>query len=253
LDFFQKDLLTTNANRSLILQNRNLLHWYKRVYDELLGETVTRNNVRILELGSGASPLKEFYPDCITSDILCLGYVDHVFDCLHIDEYAGIDNDSIDVMLLVNVLHHIKQPIDFLIRARKKLANHGKVILVEPFFSLLSYPIYRYLHHERVDFTITEPELVDVKGPLSSSNQAMPYMIFFKKNEWLQRLSHDYDLTLMKVGHFSGFSYFASGGVSVKIPIPHALYKICMATDITLVRHFPRLFASFFVATLSPR
>ncbi len=253
MDLFQRDFLTTNAHRSLIRRNRNLLHWYKSAYDEMLGSCVTNEQGRILEIGSGASPLKEFYPDCMTSDILRLEYVDHVFDCMHIDQYDGITDHSLDALLLINALHHIKQPIEFLIRARKKLADHGKIILLEPFISLLSYPIYRYLHYERMDFTITEPDLADVQGPLSSANLAMPYLVFFQKNGWLQRIAHDYDLTRTKIGYFSGLSYFATGGVSVKIPVPHALYKICMAADLILARRFPRIAASFFVATLSTR
>ena len=51
-----------------------------------------------------------------------------------------------------NVLHHLNNPIRFLNRAASKLKPPGKVIGTEPFFSLLSTPIFKYLHHEPVDF-----------------------------------------------------------------------------------------------------
>jgi hypothetical protein len=39
---------------------------------------------------------------------------------------------------------------------------------------VLSTPIFKYLHHEPVVFGIAEPELAELRGPLASSNQALP-------------------------------------------------------------------------------
>jgi SAM-dependent methyltransferase len=173
----------------------------------------------ILEIGSGTCPLKQFLSNVITSDVLDLDYLDLVFDCHEIDKFDAIKDNSIDVITLTNVLHHLKSPIAFLNRAASKLKSGGKVIATEPFFSVLSTPIVKYLHHEPLDFRISEPELGEVEGPLASANIALPWLIFFRKPEWLQRLNKDFDVATVSTRPFSALSYMATGGISRRLPV----------------------------------
>ena len=133
----------------------------------------------ILEVGSGTSPFKQFYPNVVTSDVLDLDYLDLVFDGHDIDKLDAVKDKSLDVITLTNVFHHLKRPVAFLNRAAGKLKRGGKVIATEPFFSILSTPIFKYLHHEPVDFRISEPELKHVQGPLASANIALLWLISF--------------------------------------------------------------------------
>jgi SAM-dependent methyltransferase len=173
----------------------------------------------ILEIGSGTCPLKQFLSNVITSDVLHLDYLDLGFDCHEIDKFDAIKDNSIDVITLTNVLHHLKSPIAFLNRAASKLKSGGKVIATEPFFSVLSTPIVKYLHHEPLDFRISEPELGEVEGPLASANIALPWLIFFRKPEWLQRLNKDFDVATVSTRPFSALSYMATGGISRRLPV----------------------------------
>jgi SAM-dependent methyltransferase len=204
----------------------------------------------VLEIGSGVSPLKRFLPSVLTSDILELNYLDYIFDCHKIDRFTELPDNSVDIITLTNVLHHLQEPVVFLSAAVKKLVPGGSILLVEPFFSVMSYPIYKWLHHEPVEFKISTPELSLINGPLSTSNQAIPYMIFFKKNSWLDELAEKYYIEDIEVGFFTSLSYMLSGGISKKIPIPHCLYKCILEIDIRIARKFPRLFASFFILRL---
>ena len=112
----------------------------------------SRRRSQYLEVGSGTSPLQQFLPDVVTSDVLDLPYLDLVFDCHDIDKLDAVKDGNLDVITLTNVLHHLKSPIAFLNRAANKLKSGGKVIATEPFFSALSTPIFKYLHHEPVEF-----------------------------------------------------------------------------------------------------
>jgi 2-polyprenyl-3-methyl-5-hydroxy-6-metoxy-1,4-benzoquinol methylase len=67
-----------------------------------------------------------------------LDYLDLVFDCHEMDKLDAIKDNSIDVITLTNVLHHLKSPITFLNRAASKLKSGDKVIAAERFF-----PCYR--------------------------------------------------------------------------------------------------------------
>lgn len=244
------DLDQTIQNRKRLLQNRNLLFWYECLYADLFRGIADIDRKRILEIGSGTSPLKMFLPHVITSDILKLDYLDIIFDCHDIRNCEQVPNNSIDIITLTNVLHHLSDPIRFLCEATTKLSHGGFLFIVEPYFSALSYPLYKILHPEATSFNCAHPILDDVQGPLSSSNQAIPYMIFFSRQDWLLRLSAHYDLEKTHVEYFSSLAYMATGGISRIFPCPHALYRRLFTFDKRFAAKFPRLFASFFTAKL---
>jgi SAM-dependent methyltransferase len=248
-----KDRAATLRNRARLSANRNLLFWYRELYRDQFKDFPNPAALSILEVGSGTSPLKEFLPNVIASDVLDLDYFDLVFDCHDIDKLDAIKDDSLDVITLTNVLHHLKSPIAFLNRAASKLKPDGKVIATEPFFSLLSTPIFRYLHHEAIDLRITEPELKDLHGPLASANIALPWLIFFRQRDWLERLNEKYDVASLSVRSFTALSYMLTGGISRRIPMPGLLYRVMFATDLALSRYFPRLCASFFTLNMTRR
>ncbi len=154
-----EDRAATLRNRARLGANKNLLFWYRELYRDQFRDLPSPSRLSILEIGSGTSPLKQFLSNVITSDVLDLDYLDLVFDCHEIDKLGAIKDNSIDVITLTNVLHHLKNPIAFLNRAASKLKSGGKVVATEPFFSVLSTPIFKYLHHEPVDIRISEPDL----------------------------------------------------------------------------------------------
>jgi SAM-dependent methyltransferase len=248
-----KDHAATLRNRARLSANRNLLFWYRELYRDQFKEFPDPGALSILEIGSGTSPLKQFLANVVTSDVLDLDYLDLVFDCHEIDKLHAIEDNSLDVITLTNVLHHLKSPIAFLNCAAGKLKPGGKVIATEPFFSVLSTAIFNYLHHEPVDFRISKPELGEVQGPLASANIALPWLIFFRRRDWLQRLNENFDIARRSIQPFTALSYMATGGISHKLPVPRFLYRALFPIDLALSRCFPRLCASFFTVTLTRR
>src|SRR5262245_16215630 len=190
-----KDRSATLRNRARLGANQNLLFWYRELYRDQFKDLPDPAALSILEIGSGTSLLKHFLSNVVTSDVLKLDYLDLVFDCYEIDKFDAIEDNSLDVITVTNVLHHLKSLIAFLNGVASKLKSGGKVIATEPFFSVLSTVIFKYLHHEAVDFQIAEPKLSKVQGPLASANIALPWLIFFRHREWLERLNDKFDLT----------------------------------------------------------
>jgi len=246
-----QDRAATLRNRARLGANKNLLFWYRELYREQFRDLPNASALSILEVGSGTSPLKQFLPNIITSDVLDLDYLDLVFDCHEIDKLDAIKDNSIDVITLTNVLHHLKTPIAFLNRAASKLKSGGKVIATEPFFSVLSTPVFKYLHHEAVDFRISEPELEKVHGPLASANIALPWLIFFRQREWLQRLNENFDVATLSTRPFSALSYMATGGISRRFRIPHFVYRWLFLVDLAMSRRLPGFCAAFFTVVLT--
>src|SRR5215467_15824977 len=131
-----KDRAVTLRNRARLSDNKNLFFWYRELYRDQFKEFPNPAALSILEIGSGTSPLKQFLPNVVTSDVLDLDYLDLVFDCHEIDKFNAIRDESLDVITLTNVLHHLKSPVTFLNRAANKLKRGGKLIATEPFFSI---------------------------------------------------------------------------------------------------------------------
>ena len=248
-----KDRAATLRNRARLSANKNLLFWYRELYRDQFKDFPNPATLAILEVGSGTSPLKQFLPNVITSDVLDLDYLDLVFDSHDIDKLDAIRDESLDVITLTNVLHHLKSPIAFLNRAANKLKSGGEVIATEPFFSVLSTLIFKHLHHEAVDLRIAEPELENLHGPLASANIALPWLIFYQRRDWLERLRENYDLHTLSFRPFSALSYMMTGGISRKLPIPGLFYRVMFPIDLALSRYLPRLCASFFTLILTRR
>lgn len=246
----QHDLVETLRNREALCKKTNLLYWYYRLYERLFGDPQSASQLRILEIGSGMSPLKQFYPSVITSDIMPLEHVDHVFDAHRIDRVKEIAPSSLDVITLTNVLHHLQDPITFLLKARGRLRPGGRIILVEPYYSRLSRQIFTRLHHEPSDFSIQSPRLPAVAGPLSTANMAIPYLIFCSDRGWERELRRFYRWDHSQMFYYTALAYMMTGGVARRIPLPSWLYSLLFTIDSRLADRFPALLASFFCLTL---
>ena len=107
-------------------KNRNLLFWYRELYRDQFKDLPDPATLSILEIGSRTSPLKRFLSNVVTSDVLELDYLDLVFDCHDIDKLNAIKDNSLDLITLTNVLHHLKSPIAFLNAAATKLRSVGE-------------------------------------------------------------------------------------------------------------------------------
>jgi SAM-dependent methyltransferase len=249
-DQYAQDRALTLRNRARLNANQNLLYWYRELYRHQFDGLPDPKSLRILEVGSGVSPLQRFYQNVLTSDVLELDHLNYVFDCHSIDRFDPIANESLDVIALTNVLHHLKDPIDFLNKAAAKLKAGGKIIATEPYFSTLSTLIFRYLHHEPVDLDIAEPVLSEIRGPLASANIALPWLIFVKNASWRDRLRGRFHFEEENFQTFTSISYMATGGISRRLRIPGPIYRGLFRLDLTLSRMLPKLLASFFTIEL---
>jgi SAM-dependent methyltransferase len=202
----------TTCLRKQIIQEKPLL---KNIYEEWY-RTICSHlpfiEGPVLEIGSGAGFLKTFIPDLITSDIMPVAGNDIVCDAQHLP----FKDKCLRAIVLINVLHHISDPLQFLKNSERCVKKGGKVIMVEPWVSSWSRTIYDKLHNE--PFDPTSPSFtLPPSGPLSGGNNALPWIIFQRERKQFNRQTN-WHINLIKL--IMPFRYLLSGGVSMRNLLP---------------------------------
>ena len=135
---------------------------------------------RTLELGGGSGNLREFLPEAITSDIVFEPWLDAVMDA----QALPFKEESLDNIVLFDVLHHLAAPAVFFREVERVLRPEGRAVMMEPYVSWLSFPVYRFMHQEGMEWNI-DPFLdqsLKRKEPFEG-NQALPTVIFRNQGE----------------------------------------------------------------------
>lgn len=215
--------------------NETILERHKRIWKEkkILRIIYTRWYLKILsdlkptssktiELGAGSGNFKEFMPNAISADIDPHDWLDMTFDAHNMP----FKDESVGNLVLIDVLHHLSNPVKFLEEAGRVLEKGGRLIMLEPFPSPFSFQIYKHFHSEpflmNVDYFAKNE--IEIKNPWDS-NQAIPYLLFFKnKQKTAELLSHSF--IVKKRQKLSYLLYPASGGFENKSLIPDFLIPL---------------------------
>jgi SAM-dependent methyltransferase len=173
---------------------------------------------RTLEVGGGSGGFKEFAPDCISSDLLFAPWLDVVADAQRLPFAAG----SLANIVLFDVLHHLPFPRRFLAEAARALRPGGRIVFVEPAITPLSWPFYRFLHHEPVRLGV-DPLSADepvCSADAFDSNQAVPTLLTGRCRHALERLFPELELRSLR--RMSLLAYPLSGGFRSWSLLPEA-------------------------------
>lgn len=207
--------------------------WYKLIHGDLKPGPGTT-----LELGAGGGNFKEFKPDTISSDIDFSPWLDLCFDAHHMPFREG----EVGNIVMVDVLHHLADPVLFLKDAARVLEKGGRVVLLEPFPTLFSLFIYRKFHPEPFikDADYFAPRERNLGKDPWDSNQAMAWLLFYKQREKFMELFGD-DFLIVKRKRMSCILYPASGGFENKSMIPDFSVPFFKFLEIMLVPLRPLL------------
>ncbi len=176
---------------------------------------------RTLELGGGSGNLTDFLPEAITSDIVYEPWLDAVMDAHAIP----FKEESLDNIVLFDVLHHLAAPAVFFQEVERVLRAKGRAVMMEPYVSWLSFPVYRFLHAEGMEWD-TDPFLdqsSERKEPFEG-NQAVPTLIFQKQKEkFLETCPR---LRIIRQETMDLFLYPLSGGFHNPSFAPKFLWRV---------------------------
>jgi SAM-dependent methyltransferase len=202
------------AWRDRPLVRRLYLGWFAEIARELAdgGPTV--------ELGAGIARFKDVVPEAIATDIEETPWSDAVVDA----EHLPYGDASIANLVLVDVFHHLADPAAFLDEALRVLRPGGRVVILDPYCSLVSDAIYRRFHHERTDLAAPPFERDDtVAGDPMASNQARATLIFFRHVEEMQ--ARWPELKVAERRRLALLLYPLSGGFTKRPVLPRLLWR----------------------------
>ena len=245
--------VTLTKNQHLIEIRRNQEAWQKKtvlqqtyaVLYDLICAQVSSVEGPILELGSGIGALKEFLPNCVTTDIFPNPWLDRV------ENPYGLSfaDASISNLILFDVFHHLQWPGSALQEFARVIRQHGRVILMEPGFGLLGKFVYRNFHHEPLG--LDQP--ISWNRPVALGDSAGSYYAA-QANAWrLFRLDEDVgrlpEWKTISVRPLAAMSYVASGGFSRPSLYPSFLFPFVRACD-RVADLLPSVFATRLLVVL---
>lgn len=206
-------------NHKKTWENKKIIRvLYKEWYNIIISD-LNLTPGKTIELGAGTGNFKEFKPDVISSDIEYCSWLDMCFDA----HDMPFNDFEIENIVMIDVFHHLSNPIKFLNEAFRILNNKGRIIILEPFPSLFSLIVYKIFHPEPFMFSIDyfNMEEVNKKNPWDS-NQAIAYLIFYKELKKFNKYFHDKFRIIIKK-KLSCILYPLSGGFEKRQLIPDLL------------------------------
>lgn len=208
---------------------------YSDLYTKLTKKLDNADVGVIVELGSGIGNLKSHVPTAFTSDIFRHDWID--ISCNAYD--LPFRDASVANLVLFDVFHHLEHPLAFMREAERVLIKNGKIVLVDPYMSLLTLPIYGLFHHEPVALRRTIS--MDDQKPQTENYyaaQGNATRVFFNKEEI--KLPSVWNVESVEA--FACFSYLLSGGFSKRSIYPSSLFSSMNWLDSRLSR-WPKIFA----------
>jgi SAM-dependent methyltransferase len=167
------------------LDQRQLIHrklWEKKRAIRILYRDYHRQLLEscpegaILDIGGGTAHIKESRPDIISADILSFPGIDVVADAHRLP----FRNSFFAGVVMLDVLHHLERPIEFLREASRVLKFGGRLAMIEPAMTTVARLFYDRFHEEPVDMTADAFAAVAInpdRDPFDA-NQAIPTLLF---------------------------------------------------------------------------
>jgi SAM-dependent methyltransferase len=238
--------VSINLHQDLI--NKNQEFWDRKpllrvLYGDfyrLIAENLSKlTDGKIVELGSGLGNIHEFIPTCIRTDLFPNPWIDQVENAYKL----SFADESVSDLILTDVFHHLKYPGTALNELKRVLCEGGRVIMLEPYISLLGIVVYGLLHEEPIAVTKKigwlaphdwSPENIDYYAAQGNATR------IFVGNKFKSQLSGWRNIRTMRL---SAIAYAASGGFSKPQLYPTSALPVIRKLEKALDL-FPAVFAT---------
>ena len=184
---------------------------------------------RVLDIGGGTAHIKDSKPDIVSTDILSFPGIDVVADAHRLPFPDG----SFSGVVLLDVLHHLERPIEFLKEASRVLKPGGRLAMIEPAMTTLARQFYHHVHVEPVDMdadAFADVAINPGRDPFDA-NQAIPTLLFAAPATRRRVEAVIPSLRVRRVEWLSLLAYPMSGGFQNWSLMPAALVGPMLALE----------------------
>jgi SAM-dependent methyltransferase len=205
--------------------------WYSQIVDELAP------NRPVVEIGAGCGNFKAYFPEAVATDAIQVGdWIDRVVDARELPFEPG----EVGNFVMIDVLHHLPRPLNFLREAATALQPGGRIVMLEPAATPWARAVLGAFHHEPVDLSqdlfaedgTLEPE----NEGFTFANQAIGTLLFVRQpQETLRRLP---EMRLVSAAHSDFVVYPATGGFSYLNLVPARAARTLHRFEQRLMRRF---------------
>jgi hypothetical protein len=236
---YQEQLLFQVENANKPTAREFLIGLYSELSKELTPEG------RYLEIGAGAGISSNFLGNYqITrtdilpwGDGLVLGGVNA--------ERIPYQNNSFTGVFGMDMLHHMEFPYKVIIECLRVIEPEGKLMFIEPYVSLLSYPVYRIFHTEKTSlFKRIDPLKPAIDSNPEDGDQRICQTIFLSKSGKKKLIDMSSDKITIEVRFLHPLSFFLTGGLSKPLGTPSKVIKLVQRIERKLPNWFLRITAS---------
>tara|TARA_X000000368_G_scaffold415412_1_gene407130 strand:+ start:1830 stop:2636 length:807 start_codon:yes stop_codon:yes gene_type:complete len=240
-----KSVSSTSEARKIFFNSKSknlnfLLHHRYSWMNNFISE-----NDKGIDLGSGAG-FSKFYIKNKNFKLTDLSADEHI-DIKNVDaQNTNFENNSFDYIISTNMIHHLAFPIKYFKEMNRILKKNGKLIIFEPYCSIIFQLVEILMRHEGFNF---EVDVWDEEKPISNQddlwdgNLAVSNLIFDDKEKFKDKLGHFFSIKHEKL--VECLIFLNSGGVTSKtlhLPMNNFFLRIIYNIDKILVKLMPNIF-----------
>jgi SAM-dependent methyltransferase len=196
---------------------------------------------RVLDVGGGTAHVKSARPDVLSVDILRFPGIDVVADA----QRMPFQDNSFSGVVMLDVLHHIERPLEFLQEAARILKPGGRLAMLEPSMTPVAGWFYDHVHEEPVDMKADAfaPVIHNPNRDPFDANIALPHLLFASERDRIRVEKIIPSMKVRSVDWQSLFAYPMSGGFQKWTLIPSWLVHPMLAFERALPVWFQKFFA----------
>ncbi len=206
---------------------------------------------RILEIGAGAGTSSIFLKSkkIMMTDLLVTGNKMVV---------SGVDahnlpfpENNFDSSFAIDALHHLANPFLCISEMLRVVKPGGKVIFIEPYVSIFSYPIYKLFHSELTAIRLHKGYFFRDQKMASEGNQVVCQAIFRHKTfryEITQAIERSSNLELY---YRDILAFYLTGGITNPLPTSPRFVKLVLSVEKRLPQLILKWFGSRIIVVLT--
>ena len=222
----------------IIINDPYLTLVYNDIYKEFYLNSGANIDSKVLELGSGGlSFAKNYWKDVTISDI-DIGIQEVESRAINA-EILPFADETFDVIIAKDALHHFKDPLQALSEIFRVLKRGGSFQISEPYWSFFGKIIFKYLHSETWD-TKVSTLIIKSEDPWES-NQALLLLLTDSFSSELKKKLPQFHLKLYSPTY--ALSYLISGGVFTRTLVPAKYLIFFYKFEKKFMRIYKRIFA----------